>query len=514
MATSCTKDLNREPITDQTSASVYKSPDKIKGVLAKLYGGLTLSGQSTDGKTDDIQSNDGGTTVYFRNYWTANELTTDEAVLAWTNPGIQPIHTMTWTASNEILQYWYGRINYEVGLCNEFLRQTTDAQMSANGISGTDLDNVHAYRTEARFLRALSYWHGIDSYGNLPLLTEADPVGATAPLQSKRAALYAFVESELKAIETQLPAPRANEWGRADQGCVWMLLAKLYQNAQVYIGVDHSADCITYCNKLINSNAYNLNSDYSHVFMTDNQTTSKEIIFPLLANGMYSQSYGNSTFLIHAKTGGSMTASDWGIASGWGGLRTTKNLVHLFSDPTGATDKRAMFYTTGQNLEINDITSFNDGYAIEKFSNLSSTGAKGSDPAGTFSDLAFPMFRYADVLLMYAEANLRGGGGDAATALGYVNQIRERAYGGSTGDITAADLNLNFILDERGRELYWEGHRRTDLIRFNKYTGANYVWPWKGAVKEGAGVESYRLLFPIPTTELSLNHNISQNPGY
>ena len=217
LTTSCTKDLNRSPITDETSESVYKDPAKIKGVLGKLYGGLSLSGQSTDGKTDDIKSNDGGTTVYFRNYWTSQELTTDEAVIAWADGDLPSLHTMTWSASNDKLKYWYARINYEAGLCNEFLRQTSDDKMAANGITGTDLDNVHTYRLEARFLRALAYWHGVDNYGSIPMVTENDPVGAFKPKQSSRADIYAFVESELKAIESALPAPRANEWGRADQ---------------------------------------------------------------------------------------------------------------------------------------------------------------------------------------------------------------------------------------------------------------------------------------------------------
>ncbi|MFT4061449.1 MAG: RagB/SusD family nutrient uptake outer membrane protein [Edaphocola sp.] len=513
LASSCTKDLDRQPFVEETSESVYKDPAKIYGVLAKLYAGLTLAGQASSGQ-DDISSNDGGTTVFFRNFWVANELSTDEAVIAWADGDLPSVHTMTWTASNDKLQYWYTRIMYEVGLCNEFLRQTTDDKMAENGITGSDLEAVHTYRAEARFLRALAYWYGIDSYGSLPFVDENSDVGAFEPSPVSRADLFAYVEAELQDIETALPDARANEYGRADKGCAWMLLAKLYLNARVYTGTERAADCITYCNKIIGSSAYNLNSTYAHVFMTDNQTTSNEIIFPVRSNGLYSQSYGNSTFLIHAKIGGSMNAADWGVASGWGGLRTTKSFVEKFSDISGNTDQRAMFYTDGQELEINSIATFTDGYAIKKFSNLSSTGVEGSDPAGNFCDLDFPLFRYADVLLMYAEAYLRGGGGDAATALGYVNQVRERAYGNTDGDIAAADLTLDFMLDERARELYWEGHRRSDLIRFGKFTGADYIWPWKGGSKDGASVGDYRALFPIPTSELNLNSNMVQNPGY
>jgi hypothetical protein len=177
-------------------------------------------------------------------------------------------------------------------------------------------------------------------------------------------------------------------------------------------------------------------------------------------------------------------------------------------------DRRAMFYTEGQSLEINDIGLFTDGYAITKFKNVDRDGFAGSD--ATYPDTDFPMFRLADVYLMYAEAVLRGGsGGDQATALQYVNLVRERAYGGSTdGDISAGDLNLDFILDERARELYWEGHRRTDLVRFNKLTGGDYLWPWKGNLKQGRSTDAKYNLFPIPDSDINANPNLSQNPGY
>jgi hypothetical protein len=110
---------------------------------------------------------------------------------------------------------------------------------------------------------------------------------------------------------------------------------------------------------------------------------------------------------------------------------------------------------------------------------------------------------------------LRGGsGGDAAQALQYVNQLRERAYNNSTGNINQNQLTLDFILDERARELKWEAHRRTDLIRFGRFTEGTYLWPWKGGVKDGRAVESYRNLFPIPSSDVTANPNIKQNTGY
>ena len=114
---------------------------------------------------------------------------------------------------------------------------------------------------------------------------------------------------------------------------------------------------------------------------------------------------------------------------------------------------------------------------------------------------------------MYAEAVIRGGGGSMATAVEYVNELRERAYAENPVLVTANDLTLPFILAERGRELYWEAHRRTDLIRFNRFTEQG-IWAWKGNVPQGTTTAPFRNLFPIPASDLGVNTNLVQNPGY
>jgi hypothetical protein len=159
-----------------------------------------------------------------------------------------------------------------------------------------------------------------------------------------------------------------------------------------------------------------------------------------------------------------------------------------------------------------DVADFNDGYAIEKFRNVDVNGNAGSDATGDFVDTDFPVFRLADAYLMYAEISLRGGGGDNGTALSYVNMLRTRAYGNNNGNVSS--INLNFILDERARELHWEGHRRTDLIRFGRFTGGSYIWPWKGNVPNGSPTAAFRNIFPIPALALNGNPNLIQNAGY
>jgi len=502
--TSCVKDLDVTPKDPNivTSLTVYDSPEAYKQGLAKLYATFALSGQQGPSGQPDIAGIDEGFSNYLRQYWNAQELSTDEAVMAWNDASIKDFHWQTWAPNDVFIAAVYSRIMYTVAVCNEYIRAT----------AGQTDPNIVKYNAEARFIRALAYYHAIDMFGNPPFVTEADSPGAFFPKQTTRAALFTYLETELKAIENQLGAPRF-EYARADQGAAWTLLAKLYLNAKVYVGQDKSSECATYCAKVIAA-GYTLNAKYANNFTADNNL-SAEMIFPIIADGASSQSYGGMTYLVHAAIGGSMSPAKYGVGGGWGGIRTTKAFVNKFTDITGATDKRAMFWTDGQKLEINDIGQFTDGYAIGKYSNLTSTGAAAPHAHPDFVDTDYPVFRLADVYLMYAEAVLRGATtGNATTALGYVNAIRTRAYGNATGNITSAQMTLDFILDERARELYWEGHRRTDLIRFAKFTGGAYLWPWKGKVAAGASTESFRDLYPIPSNDLGANPTLKQNPGY
>jgi hypothetical protein len=164
--------------------------------------------------------------------------------------------------------------------------------------------------------------------------------------------------------------------------------------------------------------------------------------------------------------------------------------------------------------DINNVGTFTEGIGVTKFKNVTASGGPAPNAHATFVSTDFPMFRLADAYLMYAEVVVRGGGGDMATAVNYINQLRERAYGDNSGNISASDLTLNLLLDERGRELYWEGHRRTDLIRFGQFTNGSYVWEWKGKAQNGTQTASFRDLYPIPINDLNANPNLQQNSGY
>ncbi|MEP6621450.1 MAG: RagB/SusD family nutrient uptake outer membrane protein [bacterium] len=503
----CT-DITVEPKSTVTTANIFNETASYKAFLAKLYAGLATSGQSGPAGNADIQGIDEGFSQYIRLVWQMEELPTDEAVIAWNDGALQELNTQLWGSSNQFLGAMYSRIYFQVSLVNEFLRQTTDEQLATRGVTGPLLASIHTYRAEARFLRALSYWHAIDLFGDVPLVKEDFPLGSAPPTQSTRANVFAYIESELKDVATQLPAPSAQEYGRASSAAAQMLLAKLYLNAGVYTGTPRYADAVTAAQVVIGTSAFQLDPNYRHLFQADNNT-SPELIFAVTQDGKNTQSFGGTTFLVHASVGGNMNATDFGIDGGWYGLRMRPEVVGLFP---GAADKRsAPLFSSGQSLAISNLTNFNDGYAVGKYQNVTSAGVPGQRQ--DFPDTDYPMFRLADAYLIYAEAVLRGGGGTRAQALTYVNALRTRAYGNASGNIADAQLTLPFLLDERARELYWEGSRRTDLVRYGAYTSAG-IWTWKGGIQAGKVTEAFRNLYPLPASELLANPNLKQNTGY
>lgn len=519
---SCVKDLNVEPIDPNVNTlnNVFKDQAAYKRALAKLYASYAISGQTGGGGgSPDISGIDENFGNYIRQYWGLQELSTDEAIIAWDDATIKDFHWQTWSPNDVFITAIYSRIFYTITISNEFIRNVNSKIGSA---SGTFLSDLKAFKAEARFLRALSYWHAIDMFGNVPFITEDDLPGAFFPKSINRADLFNYIEKELKEIETELVPAKQNEYARADRGAAWFLLAKLYLNAKVYIGTEKYTDALTYINKVIAA-GYLLDSNYERLFTADNNQ-SREIIFSVAFDGQNTQQYGGMTFILHASNGGGMPLS--GIDGGWGGIRTIKDFVSKFNISESnfasttqyrSSDKRGMFFFDKSNWEweITNVGTFTHGIGVTKFKNVTSTGGAAPNAHPTFVSTDFPMFRLSDAYLMYAEAVVRGGsGGDMTTAVGYVNALRQRAYGNITGNINTSGLTLNFLLDERGRELYWEGHRRTDLIRFGQFTNGSYVWEWKGKVKNGIQTSSHRDLYPIPVNDLNANPNLKQNVGY
>lgn len=520
----CMKDLDQEPIDPDsfTEKDVFKNATEAKGALAKIYASLSLTGQKGPSGDGDIAGADEGSTGYTRMQFYLQVASTDEAIIRWSDAGVPDFHNMSWTPANTFNNAYYNRLGQQIAFANSFI---DNAQALASD------PEVAYYIAEARFIRAYAYYNVIDAFGKAPLVTSSK--ADLKPAQNTRAELFNFVESELKDLEGKLKAARANEYGRVDVVAAQALLARLYLNAKVYIGQDKYTDCITYAKKVIAS-SYSLNTTdannngtaYDELFLADNNSNGaqNEFIFLASFDGLNTKTFGGTAFIIHGATGGNMNASSLGINDGWSGLTAPKEFVNKFevsarngnNEPTAWKDKRAMFYTDGQTYENTDLKDFTkSGYAITKFKNITSTGAAGKDPEKKFPDTDLPLIRLAEVYLTYAEAVLRGGtGGDRATALGYINQLRSRAYGNASGNIADSNLTLDFILDERARELYWEGLRRTDLIRYGKFTGGSYLWSFKGGAASGVAVPDYRNLYPIPQDARTANDNLTQNTGY
>jgi len=533
--TSCKKNLILTPNDQVTQQQVFSNPASITQAMAKVYGSFALTGNDGGSGAPDIAGIDEGASDFFRQLWLTQDLSTDEAVYTYNDAGVQDMHNMVWGETNQVLQGLYDRSLYQITLVNNFLQQTTPALLASRGITGNDATTIGYYRAEARFLRAYQYWVLMDVFGNPPFVTENTVLGSGLPPRIARADLYAYVVSELKAIDPLLVKPMQNQYGRADEAAAWALLARVYLNAGVYTGTADYADAITYASKVIGA-GYSLNPNFTQLFLADNNlnagvpgggvATQDEFIFTINYDGVKTQGYGGTQFLTHGSQGGSLeNPADFGVASGYSEIRTTSAIIALFPTPpftdgshfpnNGNPDTRAQFWYPGQSLAITSIPVFSNGIAVTKFRNVTRAGAPGQNT--TYSDIDMPLFRLSEMYLIYAEATIRGGaGGDAAKALTYVNLIRTRAYGGSTaGNLNSTtDLTLQFILDERGREFFWEGFRRTDLIRFGLFTSSTYVWPWKGGVAGGTGVGDFRNLMPIPESDLSANPNLHQNPGY
>ena len=516
LAVSCTKDLNRLPLNANTSETQYSTAAGYKQVLAKAYGSYSLVSSTGVGVSDVNVAGitDAGTTDFIRAWYNAQELTTDEDICAWNDANLQAFHNLNWASSNIYINALYTRSLFQITVCNEFIRQSTDAAIASHHLTGKDLDDIHHYRAEARFLRAFQYWVLMDGFGNPPFVTEKDPIGKYIPRQIQRADLFTYIESELKDIDADLVQPRQNEYGRADQAAAWALMARLYLNAEVYLGTGNKkyTEAVTYAAKVLGA-GYTLVPHFKDLFTSDNNIGNTEVILPIAYDATNSQNYGGTTFLICSSHGTDPTDNKGhGIpGGGWLGNRSTKNLPLQFGDYSGNADKRAIFGTGS--VDINDPNDFSQGIGVYKFSNLTSTGSIPYSPNGVLCNTDFPLFRLAEMYLIYIEGVSRGAtSGDQATALTYFNTLRRRGYEGNTGDVTA--FTTADVLGERQRELYWECFRRTDLIRFGSFTGATYLWPWKGGAKDGKTVDSHYNLFPLPASEIIANPNLHQNLGY
>lgn len=493
---SCLGDLDVKPIDPNMVVEFDQEAN-----FAKIYAGLAMTGNQGPAGQPDIADTDEGASGLMRMMFNINELSTDIAICAWTGDvDVFPLNYAQFTPSNGVVLNMFNRLYIQIAQCNNFLIQT----------AGKEDETTALQRAEVRFIRALDYYYLLDLYGNVPFVDEVTGIGAYVPERIARADLFNYVEKELKEIEPAMKAPRGHVYGRADQAAVWMLLSRLYLNAEVYTGTARWTEAATYAKQVMDA-GYTLEPKYGDMFKADNHT-SAEMVMPICLDGINARSWSGMFFVCSFLTGDMEVEANFGTVEGWGGNRARATFVKKFAydgNLSTVKDERAMLRSEGRTLEIEKPSEFLEGYSFVKFKNITKSGAIGSDPNKQFPDTDFPLFRLAEANLTFAEATLRAGG-SKSEALAAVNALRTRANAGTVGE---SDLTLDFILDEKAREFYLEAQRRVDLIRFNKYT-SNYTWDWKGGVVQGISVGNHLSLLPIPASHLSANSKLSQNPGY
>lgn len=518
---SCAGDLDQQPVTETTSRDVYAEASNYRGVLAKIYASYVLAGQGQGGENGDLATINGQD--FSRGYFNLQEAATDEVANTWlSGNNLVDLTYITWSPKDAWVSDTYYWLFFNISLCNEFIRNCSESSLS--GFSDIEKEEIRGYRAEARFMRAFSYWMVLDLYRQGPKVDENTPVSGFVPEAYDGVTLFDFIESELRDLTAESgegALPEVNEYGRASRAAAWALLARLYLNSAIYRGsadTKYYTECITACHKVISNRSFYLEPEYAKLFNADNYKRTNEILFSMVCDATTSVTWGGGTYLVCGSCGNSSSQdpAKYGLSNGWGMFRARGEIVSLFGDLTSTADSRALFYTDGQEQYFTGaIDNQAEGYFFEKFTNLTDDGEAASNSAATGCSTDYPLLRLADVYLTAAEAFLRGGAGiSRAEALDLVNKVRLRAYNGNDeGMISDDDFTLDFILDERGRELYLESVRRIDLIRFGKFTSGSYLWQWKGGVLDGRAVDEKYNIYPIPDTDLTANPNLS-NPLY
>lgn len=522
-STSCLNDLDKEPISPKIDLNVNND-----GLLNKCYANFGINGNGSGDDSDsdpDVKGfTDNGMTGLVRAMFNMNELPTDEATCSW-GDGLQELNSAKFDPSHPWVKLYYTRLTLGITFCNQYLEVA----------GGEDKQKT----AECRFLRAMQYYLLMDAYGNVGFSTTLEK-----PHRMERAELYKWLVEELNAIEPDLAEPRVKtgsdaDYGRVDKAACWLLLSRLYLNAEVYTGNAEWQKAKDYAKKVMES-PYDINttsagrwSAYQLVFMADNDRTaaSKEILFPIVNISGKTRSYGNSLFLIAACFDPAMhanpddaTGSNGLVGQQWIGLHPRTALLKKFFPSSVAPevpsyemtsqagDDRATFWGEGRTYEIENITKSAEGYGVCKFLNYNSDNSTNTDPS--FADMDWPFMRAAEAYLNYAEADARlNGGKTSQEGTRVLNKLRERANASTRAE--SSNYSLNEICDEWAREFYFEGMRRTTLIRFGLFGGnTGYNWDWKGGEQAGKDFEAYKNLYPIPLTQLQSNSNLKQNPGY
>ena len=530
LSTACVNDLDTLPLdkTEPISEYVYGADeDAYLSGLGRLYF------QFVSNDLTDLQQMDGGASEMIRAFWSVQETTADAAKCSWENDAwVRDLNTNTWTeVQNDAVYAVYVRTLQGIAFVNEYLRQTSPDRLASRGVPPDLASRIQGFRAEARFIRAYLYWMALDCFGSVPFTTEDSPFGGTYfPQQASRTDIYDFCVAELVSLmspDSALPAPRSL-YPRADKGSAAGLLARMYLNSEVYTGVERWQDAKNVCEEIFTM-GYSLCPDYQALFRGDNGENPQaraEMLWAVGYNAEKTQSYGGTSYLLSA----SLASTDItdqsrpnGQRNGWAGLRVPYEYVERYFDVQGKdyqtgrydiADRRGqVFYIKDRSESMEGaLYSFMNGWSCLKFNNIPHDQTDQSflpvSAVKAYSDVDFPMIRLGEIYLIYAEACMNLG--MESVALPKLAELSARA-----GAEAPSALTTSYLVGERARELLWEAHRRTDLIRYELYTSSAYLWPYKGGDSyAGKAFPDYKSIFPIPATEMAVNNALVQNPGY
>ncbi len=534
---SCVGDLDLEPNDPNLEAD---TPQRLINSAMACYSGLAVSGQEGPGSSI-ISGLDNGRGQYTRALFMMNEFPTDECIWIWKDDGIYDLVTNTFDNTNGNIYGTYSRLYAHIATCNKFLADS----------EGNTEPEILKLRAEVRALRALSYYWVIDIFGRGSFAID-NPDGQTDPRQAERKELFKFVENELKEIVDGNQLDQTPAYGRVGIDGAEALLARLYLNAQVYMKADAEwlanndswALCSARCENIIRRHlgggyqGSGLAEHYLYLFCRNNDeympgggnVAENEILWGIPFDADRIQSYGGTMLLINGALADELGMSGlaYGCSNTWKCMKATEQFSKHFTGESN--DVRWQHWVKGKRpytasdgsqkekeykISNDEFGAWGDGYVCIKWTGLTHTTGGNWDSniiSTQFPSTDLGLIRLSDVYLMYVESFVQGNAGNLADAVKYVNYVRGRA-GVSTW--SAADLTADNILAERCRELYWELTRRSDLVRFGKFTGPDQMlWAWKGNALEGNNIDSRYDIMPIPANILSASPDFKQNPGY
>lgn len=513
-ASSCVDDLDLEP-DDPNKKTELTTADEWYGYFSSLYGNLLYEGGLTP---DGV---DGGAGTWMRCHWNLQEITADEAIITnnWGDPGYADLKFNTWLTDNTWMFMAYQREATSAKLCSEFISKVDGA--ASVGVSA---DLIAQMKSEARVLRAYCYYYMVDLFGKGPWIT-TQAVGDDAPVLERKE-LFEAVTADLEdVINNGSLVPAAQQvYPRLSKEAARMLLAKFYLNAEVYAGTPMYDKCAAQCKEIVKTTT--LAPEYKYLFCASNNKyvgKGQEIIWAIAQDATNMQTWGGTTYLTagaYYSVAGEEVLTRVGTfgQSPWQGVKVRPEVINNFGDGNPQNDKRYLFCSGSDDgkvkftIDIENLNEFEEqGYMCIKY-----TYTKEDDYynqahvtlTNQICDTDFPLFRLADTYLMLTECKLNGVADAEDAEYSYFNAVRKRA---GLAPLRANEINKEVLLQERQRELYWEGHRRSDLVRFGKYTGNVYNWSWKGGEVTGKSIDSYRNLFAIPYQYIGA---VGQNEGY